>query len=303
MPGSRRIATPRTAKPSRVVAPLASRVSSVGHLTVLRPATGPAATLFPAPTPESRSSPKCEHARAHEHGLPRSSRRTTRSERRRCATPPCARRPERAHAVRAAGTSRTCVVPPARPERSLVGAAGIAISPLAGLTDQEMARLDEAADRASSSSGCGTPPAHLVRAAAGGRDIQHARVLRAPRGPRRAQPGWRPAARPAAGSLDALSATRGAAAAALVRPAGVRCSVRRTDTGGRATLLPCAATPSSSSRSRRRVIVMHSSSAPSASWTSTVSTGPGIAQVDEGRTPLRLCSPAPGCASKAGDAA
>ena len=66
-------------------------------------------------------------------------------------------------------------------ESSLVGAPGIAVSALSGLTDKEMARLkkqpfEKLVDRLR------TQQAHLLRAAAGRRDGQHAGVLRAPRG-------------------------------------------------------------------------------------------------------------------------
>ncbi len=66
-------------------------------------------------------------------------------------------------------------------ESSLVGALGIALSPLSGLTEKEMARLKEAAVRATGRA-VAHSRLHLLRAAAGRRGVQHAGALRAPRG-------------------------------------------------------------------------------------------------------------------------
>ncbi len=121
-------------------------------------------------------------------------------------------------------------------ESSLVGAPGIAVSALSGLTDKEMARLkkqpfEKLVDRLRSSklTFFALPP---VDAMVNTLEffVHHEDI-------RRAAPGWRRRTLSDA-SLDTLWQALKTQGAALVRPAGVPVVVRRTDTGETATLMP-----------------------------------------------------------------
>ena len=119
-------------------------------------------------------------------------------------------------------------------ESSLVGAPGIAVPALSGLTDTEMARLrkqpfQKLVERLGSSklTFFSLPP---VDAAVNTLEffVHHEDI-------RRAQPGWR-RRHLSEESLDTLWQGLKAQGATLVRPAGVPVVVRRTDTGETATL-------------------------------------------------------------------
>ena len=114
-------------------------------------------------------------------------------------------------------------------ESSLIGAPGIAVPALSGLTDKEMARLQEAAVREARRDGCGPasspffslPPVDAV--------VNTLEFFVHHEDIRRAQPGWR-RRHLSDESLDTLWQGLKAQGAALVRPAGVPVVVRRTDT-------------------------------------------------------------------------
>jgi uncharacterized protein (TIGR03085 family) len=121
-------------------------------------------------------------------------------------------------------------------ERSLVAAAGIAIPPLAGLTDREMARLKKQPFerlverlRTHRLTFYALPP---VEAAFNTLEffVHHEDI-------RRAQRGWRRRNLPDS-ALDALWQALKAQGPALVRDAGVPVVVRRTDTDDTSTLRP-----------------------------------------------------------------
>ena len=121
-------------------------------------------------------------------------------------------------------------------ESSLVGAPGIAVSALSGLTDKEMARLkkqpfEKLVDRLRTNklTFFALPP---VDAMVNTLEffVHHEDI-------RRARPGWRRRSLSEA-SLDTLWQALKSGGAPLVRPAGVPVVVRRTDTGETATLMP-----------------------------------------------------------------
>ena len=121
-------------------------------------------------------------------------------------------------------------------ESSLIGAPGIAVPPLSGLTDREMARLRKQPFerllerlRKHRLTFYALPP---VDAAFNSLEffVHHEDI-------RRAQPGWRRRNLPTE-APDVLWQGLRAQGAALVRFAGVPVVVRRTDTGRTATLMP-----------------------------------------------------------------
>ena len=121
-------------------------------------------------------------------------------------------------------------------ESSLLGAPGIAVSALSGLTDKEMARLkkqpfEKLVDRLRTNklTFFALPP---VDAMVNTLEffVHHEDI-------RRARPGWRRRSLSEA-SLDTLWQALKSGGAPLVRPAGVPVVVRRTDTGETATLMP-----------------------------------------------------------------
>jgi uncharacterized protein (TIGR03085 family) len=121
-------------------------------------------------------------------------------------------------------------------ESSLLGAAGIAVSALSGLTDREMARLKKQPFerlverlRTHRLTFYALPP---VDAAFNTFEffVHHEDI-------RRAQQGWRRRTVPD-GLVDALWRALRSSGPALVRSAGVPVVVRRTDTDDKATLMP-----------------------------------------------------------------
>ena len=119
-------------------------------------------------------------------------------------------------------------------ESSLVGAPGIAVPALSGLTDREMARLKKQPFeklverlRTSKLTFFSLPPVDAV--------VNTLEFFVHHEDIRRAQPGWR-RRHLSDESLDTLWQGLKAQGAALVRPAGVPVVVRRTDTGETATL-------------------------------------------------------------------
>jgi uncharacterized protein (TIGR03085 family) len=121
-------------------------------------------------------------------------------------------------------------------ESSVLGAAGIAVKPLSGLTDREMARLKKQPFerlverlRTHRLTFYALPP---VDAAFNTFEffVHHEDI-------RRAQQGWRRRVLPD-GALDALWQALRSQGAALVREAGVPVVVRRTDTDETSTLRP-----------------------------------------------------------------
>jgi uncharacterized protein (TIGR03085 family) len=121
-------------------------------------------------------------------------------------------------------------------ESSVLGAAGIAVKPLSGLTDREMARLKKQPFerlverlRTHRLTFYALPP---VDAAFNTFEffVHHEDI-------RRAQHGWRRRVLPD-GALDALWQALRSQGAALVREAGVPVVVRRTDTDETSTLRP-----------------------------------------------------------------
>jgi uncharacterized protein (TIGR03085 family) len=121
-------------------------------------------------------------------------------------------------------------------ESSPVGAPGIAVSALSGLTDKEMARLRKqpfddlvARLRHHRLTFFALPPVDAI--------VNTLEFFVHHEDIRRAQPGWRRRSLSAA-SLDTLWQALKAQGAALTRPAGVPVVVRRTDTGETATLMP-----------------------------------------------------------------
>ena len=121
-------------------------------------------------------------------------------------------------------------------ESSLVGAPGIAVPALSGLTDKEMARLrrqpfEKLVERLRTSrlTFFSLPPLDAI--------VNTLEFFVHHEDIRRAQPGWSPREL-SDDTLDALWQGLKAQGATLVRPVGVPVVVRRTDTGETAVLVP-----------------------------------------------------------------